>query len=123
MGIEFKIKKVEAPSRKDVAVFQISGWLDAQNEAPLVEAVRGAKAAGAAYVVLDLHELDTITSAGIRAIQASNQILAAAGETGRAARVKLCNATPRIYEVLSMMGLLQAVPTYESVDIAIAACK
>ncbi len=123
MGIEFKITKMEPAARKDVAVFQISGWLDAQNEARLVDAVREARAAGAIYAVLDLRDLDTITSAGIRAIQASNQLLASAGESGRLARVKLCNASPRIYEVLSMMGLLQAVPTYESVDIAVAACK
>lgn len=123
MGIEFKITKGTAPNRSDVAVFHVSGWLDAQNEASLVDAVTQAKKAGAAYAVLDLQDLDTITSAGIRAVQTSNQVLAAAGESGRSARVKLCNASPRIYEVLSMMGLLQAVPTYESVDIAIAACK
>ncbi len=123
MGIEFKLTRRETPDRPEVAVFGISGWLDAQTESRLVDAVREAKGRGAAYAVLDLREVDTITSAGIRAIQQANQILAGAGETGSAARLKLCNASPRAYEVLSIVGLLHAVPTYESVEIAIAACK
>ncbi len=123
VGTEFELKKDSPSGRPDVAVFHPSGWLDAQSEGQLVDAVQQAKAEGAAYVVLDLREVDTITSAGIRAIQKANQILSGTGATGQAARVKLCNTPPRIYEVLSMVGLLQAVPTYEGVDIAIAACQ
>ncbi len=122
MGVDFSFNREVAPNRSDVIVFHLSGWLDARNEASLVEAVQGAKAEGAAYVVLDLREVDTITSAGIRAMQKANQVLGTAGAVGRAARVKLCNTPPRVYEVLSMTGLLQAVPTYEAVDIAIASC-
>jgi len=123
MGMEFKLIKEGMPTRPDVTVFHVSGWLDAQSEGRLVEAVQQAKAQGAAYAVLDLRDLDTITSAGIRAIQRANQILAPAAATGTAARVKLCNTQPRVYAVLSVTDILAAVPTYEGLDIAVAACR
>ncbi len=120
MSVAFKLTQEKPPDRPNVLVMHVSGWLDAQTENRLADAVQQAYAAGAEYVVLDLHEVDMITSAGIRAIHRANRILGPG--TGNQARLKLCNTPPRAYEVLKITGLLQAVPTYEGVDIAIAAC-
>ena len=119
MGLEFKLTQEQPEGNPNIAVFHVAGWLDAQSEGRVVEAVQKATAAGAEYVLLDLRDLDTITSAGIRAIQKSYQILTPKGTDSKIRRLKLCNASPRIYEVLSMTGLLMQVPVYESQDIAV----
>jgi anti-anti-sigma factor len=119
MGVEFKLTKENPEGKPDIAVFHLGGWLDAQSEAQLVEAVRKAKEEGAQNVLLDLRGVDTITSAGIRAIQAAFQLFSVKGESPRRTRLKLCNAPPQVYQVLSITGMLVNVPAYESADIAI----
>jgi len=118
MGLEFKLTKEVPQGKPDVAVMHLEGWLDAQSEGALVEAVQKAKDEGAKYVLLELSGVGTITSAGIRAIQKSFSIMTQKGETV-IGRLKLCNASPQIYEVLSITGMLVSVPMYESPDIAI----
>jgi anti-anti-sigma factor len=119
MGVEFQLTQEQPEGQPQVVIFHLAGWLDAQNEGRLVEAVQKAVAGGAAYILLDLRELDTITSAGIRAVQRSFQIVTPKGTDQRIRRLKLCSASPRIYEVLNVTGLLAQVPVYESQDIAV----
>ena len=119
MGVEFKLTKEQPAGKPDIAVLHLTGWLDAMSEGRLLEAVQQARDQGARYVLLDLGDVDTITSAGIRAIQRSYQILTPKGAGQGAAYLKLCNAPPQIYQVLSVTGLLMQVPVYESQDIAI----
>jgi anti-anti-sigma factor len=119
MGVEFKLTKEQPEGKSDIAVFHLAGWLDASGEGRLVEAVQAARQQGAKYVLLDLNDLDTVTSAGIRAMQRSYQVLTAKGADEKGGYLKLCNAPPHIYQVLSVTGLLIQVPVYESQDIAI----
>jgi anti-anti-sigma factor len=114
MGIDFKLNQQPVEGKPNVTLFELSGWLDARSEASLVEAVQKAKDQGTAYVLLDLRGIETITSAGIRAIQQAFQLLTPKEEAHKIVHLKLCNASPPIYEVLSITGLLQSVPMYES---------
>ena len=116
MSVDFKMVRETPEGRPDVAVFHLSGWLDAMSEQKLVDAVQQARDGGAQYVLLEMREMDTITSAGIRAMQRAYQILTPKGEAGR---LKLCNAPAQVYQVLSTVGLLTNVPMYESADDAI----
>jgi len=118
MGIEFDLTRVILQGKPNIAVLRLSGWLDAHSEDSLVEAVKKVRNEGAEYVLLDLSGVDTITSAGIRGIQKSFGILTPKGETA-SGRLKLCNAAPQVYEVLSITGVLLSAPMYESPDIAI----
>jgi len=118
MGVEFKLTRRIPQERSDVAVLHLSGWLDAQAEEQLVNAVKLAKDNGAKYVLLELGGVSTITSAGIRGIQKSFGILTPKGET-TLGRLKLCNASPQVREVLSITGLLISVPMFEGEDIAV----
>jgi anti-anti-sigma factor len=120
MGLEFSITTEIPQGRPNVTVLIIDGWLDAHSENQLVDAVQKAKQGGAEYVVIDLGGVSTITSAGIRAIQKSFGILTPRAETV-VGRLKLCGATPTVYEVLSITGVLISVPMYESRDIAVDA--
>ncbi len=114
MGADFKISKEQPQGRPDVVVFHLGGWLDAQSEPQFVDAVKAAKDAGAQYVLVDLHDLDTITSAGIRAIHKAYLMLTPKDDPARLPRLKLCNAPAPVYQVLSITGLLMNVPMYES---------
>lgn len=118
MAAEFKIDKTVPREKPGVVALHLSGWLDAQSESGLVEAVQKAKVEGAEYVLLDLRGVTTVTSAGIRAIQKSFGVMTPKGASV-IGRLKLCNAAPQVYDVLSITGLLVSVPMYESADIAI----
>jgi stage II sporulation protein AA (anti-sigma F factor antagonist) len=120
MGAEFKITTEKPEGKPNVAVLRVDGWLDAQSESGLVDAVLTAQAGGARYVLIDLAGVSTITSAGIRALQRSFGLLTPKGETVLG-RLKLCSAPPPVYQVLSVTGILISIPMYESADVAIDA--
>lgn len=119
MALEFTITEETTAGSPSVRVLHLGGWLDAQSEGRLVDAVQKAKDGGAQSVLLDLAEVDTLTSAGIRAIQKAWQILMPKEAAAQPARLKLCSASPRVFEVLSITGLLINMPMYESVDVAV----
>jgi anti-anti-sigma factor len=118
MGVDFKLSRTTPAGRDNIAVLHLEGWLDARSEEPLVSAVKSARDAGAEYIVIDLAGVSTITSAGIRGIQKSFGLVTPKGGTV-IGRLKLCSASPQVYQVLSITGLLISVPMYESVDIAV----
>ena len=101
-----------------VTVFRLRGWLDAQSEEQLLEDARIAYDGGARYLLLDMRDLDTLTSAGMRAIQKVYQIFTPKEDQFKVAHLKLCNAPPQIYNVLGITGFLQNIPMYESMDTA-----
>lgn len=119
MGAEFKITREQPSGKPNITVFHLGGWLDAQSEKQLVDAVQKAKDEGAEYVLLDMREMDTITSAGIRAMQKAYQILTPKDQAFKVPYLKLCNAPAQIYQVLGVTGFLVNVPMYESQDDAI----
>ncbi|HTO99954.1 MAG TPA: STAS domain-containing protein [Anaerolineales bacterium] len=119
MGADFKIVKEQPEGKPSIAVFHLAGWLDAQSEQQLVDAVQAAKDGGAQFVLLDLRQMTTITSAGIRALQKSYQLVTPGDEAGKVTHLKLCNAPAQVYEVLGITGLLINVPMYESLDDAV----
>jgi anti-anti-sigma factor len=117
MNSEFKITSEKMQTSVPVTVFHVSGWLDAQSEGQLLETARLAHDEGARHLLIDMGELDTLTSAGMRAIQKVYHMYVPAGTQGKA--VKLCNAPPQIYNVLSITGFLQNLPMYESLEAAL----
>ncbi len=114
MGADFKMSREQPEGRPNVAILHLSGWLDRESEQKLVDAVQQARDAGCEYVLLEMSEVGTITSAGIRAIQRAYQIMTPKGESKTMVRLKLCNAPAQVYEVLGVTGLLMNVPMYES---------
>ena len=69
MNSDFKITSEQMQASVPVTVFHISGWLDAQSEGQLLEAAQQAFDAGSHYLLIDMSTLDTLTSAGMRALQ------------------------------------------------------
>jgi anti-anti-sigma factor len=121
MKSDLKITTEQVQAKVPVTVFHVGGWLDGQSEAQFLETARLAYDEGARYLLIDMHDLDTLTSAGMRAIQKVYQIFTPKEERMRVAHLKLCNAPPQIYNVLGITGFLQNIPMYESADAALEA--
>jgi anti-anti-sigma factor len=116
MGADLKITPEHVQGRENVMVLHLGGWLDALGEKQFLAAIQNAKDQGADRILLELSEMDTITSAGIRAMQQAYQILTPKDAALKNSRLKLCNAPPQIYHVLASIGFLMDVPMYESMD-------
>ena len=119
MNTDFKITSEQKQANVPVTVFHVRGWLDAQSEEQLLAAARLAYDGGARYLLIDMGELDTLTSAGMRAIQKVYQMFTLKEDHFKVAHLKLCNAPPQIYNVLGITGFLQNIPMYESLEDAL----
>lgn len=115
LKITSELMQVSVP----VTVLHIAGWLDAQSEAQLLESARIAYDDGARFMLINMSDLDTLTSAGMRALQKVYQMFTPKEEQFKIAHLKLCNAPPQIYNVLGITGFLQNIPMYESQDAAL----
>jgi len=114
MDITLNITQEQVQARVPVTIFHLQGWLDAQSEEQLLAAARQAYDEGARYLLLDLARVDTLTSAGMRAMQKVYKLFTPSNERYRVARLKLCNAPPEVYHVLGITGFLQNIPNYET---------
>ncbi len=119
MNSDLKITTEQRQAAVPVTVFYIRGWLDGQSEEQFLEIARTAYEGGARFMLIDMTDLDTITSAGIRAIQKLYQMYTPKEDRFKIVHLKLCNAPPQIYNVLGITGFLQNIPMYESLDDAL----
>jgi anti-anti-sigma factor len=119
MNSDLRISSEQVQADVPVTVFHVRGWLDAQSEEQLLEAARTSYDNGARYLLIDMSELDTLTSAGMRALQKVYQIFTPKEDHFKVAHLKLCNAPPQIYNVLGITGFLHNIPMYESLDAAL----
>lgn len=119
MNSDLRISSEQVQADVPVTVFRVRGWLDAQSEEQLLEAARTAYDEGARYLLIDMSELDTLTSAGMRALQKVYQIFTPKEDHFKVAHLKLCNAPPQIYNVLGITGFLHNIPMYESLEAAL----
>jgi len=119
MDSDLKITSEQVQASVPVTVFYLRGWLDSQSEEKLLETARLAYDEGARYLLINMSDLDTLTSAGMRALQKVYQIFTPKEDHFKVAHLKLCNAPPQIYNVLGITGFLQNIPMYESMDTAL----
>lgn len=113
---DFKITKEEIQQQdKPVTVFYMRGWLDAQSEAGLFSAAEEAHAQGVRYLVLNLEDIQMLTSAGIRALQRVYKLFLSPDMSG----MRLCSAPPQVYHALAITGFLQTAPMYENLQAAL----
>ena len=119
MNSDLRITTEETQAAVPVTIFRLRGWLDAQSEEQLLASLRTAHESGARYALIDMSDLDTLTSAGMRALQKVYQMYTPKEERFKVAHLKLCNAPPQIYNILGITGFLQNIPMYESMDAAL----
>ena len=119
MNSELKITTEQMQAAVPVTVFHIRGWLDGQSEAQFLETARLAYDDGARYLLVDMSDLDTLTSAGMRAIQKVYKMFTPSEDMFKVAHLKLCKAPPQIYNILGVTGFLQNIPMYETLNAAL----
>ncbi len=121
MNVDFTLtsEQVIRAGKEAVTVFHLKGWLDAQSEEQLLSAARDAHSNGMRYLILDMAEVDTLTSAGMRAIQKVYKTITPPDQQFKVAFLKMCNAPPQIYHILGITGFLHNTPMYESLQAAL----
>ncbi len=106
-----------------LTALHLRGWLNAQSEETLLAEARIAYDEGARYLLLDLAEVDTLTSAGMRAMHKVYKLFTPQEERLKALRVKMCNAPQQVYDVLGITGFLHNIPNYETLREAVESFK
>lgn len=106
-----------------ILTLHLTGRLDIQTQAGLLETARQAYAAGTHYLLLDLQNVEAITSAGLGALQQIYKIFTpldelAAWEKDRpqdpykSPYFKMAGASSTVYYILNIAGFLQNIPIY-----------
>lgn len=109
-----------------VRILHLAGKLDGETQPALLDAARAEHAAGTRFLLIDLQNLDFITSAGLGALHNIYKLftpesdiakwnLANPGEPYKSSYVKLAGASPSVYYVLNIAGFLQNIPIYPDV--------
>ena len=102
--------------RDDVTIFTVTGKVDATTADLFAERLAGLVEGGEARIVVDCGELSYISSAGLRAILATEKSAQAAG-----GRLALAALQPDVRRVLEISGFPQLVAMHDDVDGAAAA--
>lgn len=117
-----------AKGNPDVTVFHLNGKLDASGEDVLCERARQAFDSGVKSLLLDLENLQYISSAGLRALHNIFQMCTPREEIIQARKndelykspyFMLAGASPEVYSVLNLAGFLHNIPFYPTMQDAL----
>ena len=119
MATELKITTEQVQGKNAMTVLHLIGWLDKAHEEQFYKAAQNAYEQGARLLILDMTEVDTLTSAGMRALTSVYKLFTPEAEQYTASRVKLYGAPEHISHVLNITGFLKYIPNYENMQAAL----
>ena len=121
------VSRVEDPA--PVTIFHLSGHLHGETEIQLADQARQAYESGSRNLLLDLSELQVLTSAGLRAILNTFKLFTPktdrdtirqhGDEPYKSPYFKMVCPNPQIYYVLNISGFLQNILIYNDINEAI----
>ena len=113
-----------------VTILHLNGHLHGNTESQLLERARQALEDGSKHLLLDLSEVQVLTSAGLRAIhnifnlftpQSDQAVIKQHGEEPyKSPYFKLVCPNPNVYYVLNIAGFLQNILIYNNLEEAAA---
>jgi anti-anti-sigma factor len=116
----------QAGGRVPVTVFHLQDRVNLGNVGELEQAAREAYGRGVRDLLIDLTDVPSITSAGLRGIVSIYKLLlgdapgASPGGPQKSAHLRLLNPTPYVRDVLNMAGLTDYIEIYENLEEAVA---
>lgn len=115
---ELKIttEHIQRQDKEIITIFHLRGWLDSQSESTLIAAAQEEFSQGIRYLVVNLEEIQMLTSAGIRAVQKLHKLFESSNLDPATVRLKLCSAPQQVHHALALTGILQTIPMYESLQ-------
>lgn len=126
---ELNITASQIQGNVPVTILHLSGHLHGNTEPELLDRARQAQEDGSKYLLLDLSDVEVLTSAGLRAIhnifnlftpQSDANIIRQHGkEPYKSPYFKLVCPNPNLYYILNIAGFLQNIPIYNDMDGAI----
>ena len=123
---ELNITASQIQGEVPVTILYLSGHLHGNTESELLDRARQAQEDGSKYLLLDLSEVEVLTSAGLRAIhnifnlftpQNDREMIHQHGdEPYKSPYFKLICPNPNIYYVLNIAGFLQNILIYNNLE-------
>ena len=107
----------QAQGTKPVTVMRLRDRINLGNAAEVEKIAGEAIAGGCRYMVIDLSDAPSITSAGIRVLVTIYKLLSGPAQGGE--HLKLVCPTPDVREVMKIAGLLDYICVYEDLDSAV----
>jgi anti-sigma B factor antagonist len=113
------VKVSQAEGSIPVTVFELQGRVNLGNTSELEQVAKDAYDNGTRDLIIDIGKVDSLTSAGIRALMVVYKLLA--GDDGKKSKhVKLVSPTKYVREVLEVAGITDSIEIYDTQDEAIA---
>jgi anti-sigma B factor antagonist len=100
--------RLEKTKENQYDVLSIYGEVDASNSVILDDAIQALLAEGSKFILIDGKNLEYISSAGLGVFMSYLEEFHEQGVT-----LKICELSPRVYEVFRILGLDQLIPIYQ----------
>jgi anti-anti-sigma regulatory factor len=123
---ELNITASQIQGEVPVTILHLSGHLHGSTESELLDRARQAQEDGSKFLLLDLSEVEVLTSAGLRAIhnifnmftpQTDRAVIKQHGEEPyKSPYFKLVCPNPNVYYVLNIAGFLQNILIYNNLE-------
>jgi anti-anti-sigma factor len=127
--IDLRMDVSEIGGETPVTVVYLSGHLHGETEGQLMDRVRQIHQQGSRHLLLDLSNVEVLTSAGLRAIHNIFNLYTPKGDKAlinahhdepyKSPFFKIVCPNPNIYYVLNIAGFLQNILIYNDVDEAV----
>lgn len=127
--MDFQIRVEQAQRRVPITVFHLSGSLNLASAEAFEQAGQQALQQGARYVLLDLKDVPSVRSAGLRSVQILYSLLnpkdaasvsgGAEGQSAESPYLKVANLSPEVYYVFEVAGFLRNIHCYEDMETAL----
>jgi anti-anti-sigma factor len=126
---ELSITTSQVQGNVTVTILHLGGHLHGATEHQLLDHARQSHEDGASHLLLDLSDLEVLSSAGLRAIQSIFKLLTPPAdmelmhqhgdEPYKSPYLKLVCPNPQIYYVLNITGFMQSLFIFNNMDDAI----
>lgn len=123
---ELTISASQIQGDVSVAVFHLKGHLHGPTERELLDRARQAHEDGTRHLLLDLSELEVLSSAGLRAVQSIFKLFTPqsdvelmhqhSGDPYKSPYLKIACPNPQIYYIFNIAGFLHNILVYNSFD-------